>query len=119
MDYSIESMTLAANDVDRTVAFYAGVFGIKFEAHQLEGGTLHAGTFAGKEFAILPAKLAQVEAKQNRLQLDIFVSDLDELIRRVESHGGRTNGRLGEDDEVRAIGCWDPDDNFIVFKQRK
>ena len=119
MKFSIKALNLAATDVARSAAFYSGVLGIEFTEHEIEGGTLHAANVNGIEFVLVPAALAGVKAAQNRMQLDVFVPDLDELIRRVEASEGRTNGRLGEDDEVRAIGVWDPDENFIVFKQRK
>ncbi len=119
MDYRINARNLAANDVEKMAAFYAGVFGIEFEEHEIQDAKLYAGEFAGTEFVLVPAALADVDAKQNRMQYDLYVSDLDEAIALVEQHGGRTNGRLGEDDHVRAIGIYDPDDNFMVFKQPK
>lgn len=119
MEYSLGAMNLAATHLEPMVAFYGGVFGIEFTEEPVGDDVLYAGQLAGTPFVLLPAALAQVDAKQNRMQLDVHVDDLDASIARVEQHGGRTNGHIGEDDEARCIGVFDPDDNFMVFKQLK
>ena len=119
MDYRIDCMNLAAANLDAMVTFYSNVFGIELTEQPLQDAKLYQGKFAGTDFVLLPASLADVTAKQNRMQYDVVVSDLDEAIGLVEAHGGRTNGRIGEDDRMRCIGVFDPDDNFMVFRQVK
>ena len=99
--------------------FYAGVFGVEFETHDVEGQNLYAGKFAGLELALVPAELSGVTTGQSPVHYDIYVPDLHAAIALVEKHGGRTNERLGEDEHELAIGVFDPDGNFMVFKQRK
>ena len=119
MEYAIGAMVLATVNVDEMVTFYSEVFGIEFTAEEVSGHHIHSGKFSGLDFALVPAALMELESPKNPTHYDIFVSDLEEGIARVERSGGRTNGQLGEDDHVRAIGIFDPDDNFMVFKQRK
>ena len=119
MTYNIESMNLATTNLDAMVEFYAHVFGVVFERHEIAGGELYEGTFAGIPLVLIPAALVGIAATDNRMQLDIAVSDIRSVIEQVEGHGGRTNGKLVEDDEVRCFGVFDPDDNFIVFKEHK
>jgi predicted enzyme related to lactoylglutathione lyase len=119
VDYKLEAMCLAATEIDAMRAFYAGVFGIAFEAHEIEGGHIFAGTFAGLELVLVPASLSGVTTGQNPTHYDIYVPDIHAAIELVEKHGGKTNQRLGEDEHEMAIGVFDPDGNFMVFKQRK
>lgn len=119
MDYQIGCMNLAATNIEQMVDFYRNVFGIAFSEQVIEGEKLYEGKFAGMDFVLLPAKLAGVTATDNRVQYDIYVPDVERVIRLATGHGGRTNGRLAEDDEFKCIGIFDPDNNFIVFKQRK
>lgn len=119
MDYRIEAMCLAADKIEAMRDFYAGVFGVEFTAHDVEGQQLYAGTFAGMELALVPADLSGVTVGQNPTHYDVYVSDIHEGIDLVKRHGGRTNEQLGEDEHEIAIGIFDPDGNFMVFKQRK
>jgi len=119
MDAKIEALVLVVRDATAMAAFYAGVFGVSFETLEVEGSIVHQGHWCGLDLALVPEALSEVKVSQNPIHFDIFVDDLEEGIQRVERSGGRTNGQLGEDDELRAIGIYDPDDNFMVFKQRK
>lgn len=119
MDYQLEAMCFSVGDLEAMRAFYAGVFGIDFTMQEVQGQSLYTGSFSGLELTLVPVALTGVEPGRNPTHYDVYVSDLEEGIARVERHGGRTNERLGEDDHVRAIGIFDPDGNFMVLKQRK
>jgi predicted enzyme related to lactoylglutathione lyase len=119
MDSKIEAIVLVTGETAAMADFYTAVFDVRFETVEVEGSTIHEGRWAGLDLALIPQALSEVQAGQNPVHFDIYVDDLDEAIARVERHGGRTNGHLGEDEEVRAIGVFDPDGNFMVLKQRK
>ncbi len=119
MEYKLEAMILAATKVSQMVDFYTNVFDIQFEEQQFEDGKLYEGKWAGFDFTIVPSELSNFNAGQNPMHYDIFVPDIQAVIELATKHGGRTNGKIGEDEEIRAIGIYDPDENFMVFKQRK
>lgn len=119
MDYKLEAMCLVATEVEAMRDFYAGVFGVEFSAEAVEEHQLYTGRFAGMEFTLVPAALSQAKTGENPTHYDIYIPNIEKGIALVEKHGGKTNGRLGEDDHERAIGVFDPDGNFMVFKQRK
>lgn len=119
MKYSIKDLSLSAFNMENMRNFYSGVFNVQFEAHDIGGGTLYAGTWAGYDFCLVPAELNEVTAQQNRMQFELWVDDIHKAIEAVQAHGGKTNGHLGEDEQVFAIGIYDPDENYMVFKQKK
>lgn len=119
MDYKLEAMVLAAVNVEPMVDFYTNVFGIEFAAEEVSGHNIYNGKFSGLDFALVPAVLMKMEGIKNPTHYDVYVSNLEEGIELAEKHGGKTNGKLGESDTERAIGIYDPDGNFMVFKQRK
>ena len=119
MKYKLEVMVLSAVNIDAMVEFYTKVFDIDFTSQDVDGHSMYTGTFSDLEFTLVPATLTQITEPNNPVHYDIYVSDLEEGIERVERSGGKTNGHLGEDDLVRAIGVFDPDGNFMVLKQRK
>ncbi|MHC4841947.1 MAG: VOC family protein [Planctomycetota bacterium] len=119
MDYNLEAICLVAKNIDEMVEFYSGVFGINFESENVEGHSLYTGRFSGLSLTLVPVAISGVKEPKNPTHYDIYVNDLEEGIELVKANGGRTNERLGESDTERAIGIFDPDDNFMVFKQRK
>ena len=119
MEYKLEAMILSAVKIDSMVDFYSNVFGVNFTSEDIDGQAIFTGTFAELEFTLVPATLTQITEPKNPTHYDIYVDSLEEGIVLVEKNGGRTNGQLGEDDHTRAIGIYDPDDNFMVLKQRK
>lgn len=119
MKYSLEVMVLSSINIDDMVEFYTNVFDVDFTSDDLDGQSVYTGSFGGMEFVLVPSTLTQITAPVNPTHFDIYVDDLEEGIRLVEAHGGKTNGQLGEDDTTRAIGIFDPDENFMILKQRK
>jgi predicted enzyme related to lactoylglutathione lyase len=119
IEATIDSMTLVANDLDAMASYYTGVFGIDFETHEIEGGSLKAGDWGDIHFVLVPQEISQCDAKDNRMHFDIHVPDIQEFIAAVEAHGGRTNGNLADTPEMLVIGVYDPDNNFMVAQQIK
>ena len=72
----------------------------------------------GKNFALYGADPKQKVAF-NPMHFEIFFPNLDRVLKLVAKHGGKTNGQPQEDDTVKAVGVFDPDGNFMVFKQKK
>jgi hypothetical protein len=67
----------------------------------------------------VPAVLAKVTTRKNKVHFDIYVEDLDKVIKNVIRSGGKTNNRLAENDTIKCIGVFDPDGNFMAVKQKK
>lgn len=118
-DYQIEGMTLAVHRMDKMVQFYSNVFNIEFDAKEMFENTLYSGMWGDLKILFCPAELAGNEAQQNRHQFDIITTDLDKIIAMVTAHGGSLMGEISEDDTMRSIGIYDPDQNSIVIKQLK
>lgn len=118
-DYRIGCMSLAATNVGKMVEFYSGVFGVNFVAHPVGNSKVFEGSFAGIDFVLVPAELSGIKATESRIHFDVYVPDIQKIIDLTGKHGGSTNGRLVEDDQVRCIGISDPDGNFMVIKQQK
>ncbi len=105
----IRRIVLAVDDVPAMVAFYDAVFECELDAIDGPDG-FHRGTFCGTELLICPNSIAGVDARQNRHQFRIAVSDLVETLAAVDAHGGR---RLGETDPITVdvIAFADPEGN--------
>lgn len=115
----IGALTVVVNAAERVARFYADVFGVEFEVADLEGHSIFTGDLGGLEFSLVPRELSDVQCAENKTHWDIFVEDLDAVIAAVERSEGKTNDRLVEDDEIRCIGVFDPDGNFMPVKQLK
>jgi hypothetical protein len=74
---------------------------------------------AGLEFTLVAAVAMKAKIGKNLTHYDLFIPDLEAGLALVETHGDTTNGKIGEDKHERAIGIYDPDGNFMEFKQCK
>lgn len=108
----IERITLAADDVDATVAFYNAVFGSNLTP--VANAPLHRGTLLGLDLLVCDNTLAQVDARQNRHQFRVAVPDLDAVRAAVESAGGQIIN-TGEESGRAVLGVRDPDGNTYEF----
>ncbi|HTL51301.1 MAG TPA: VOC family protein [Planctomycetota bacterium] len=118
MRYKIEVMSMAARKLNKMAAFYTKVFSIRFKTIKLGRGRLYVGKFDGKELVLYQADRKQ-KAAHNPMHFEIFFPNLKKAMDLAINHGGRTNGQPREDDQVKAVGVFDPDGNFMVFKQKK
>lgn len=117
--YQIEGMTMAITNMDQMLAFYSNVFDVEFKEQELSGFKLYAGKWGGMNLLFCPAELARNRATQNRHQFDVIVPDLDDVIQRASSNGGKSMGDKAEGENEWSIGIYDPDMNSINFKQLK
>jgi predicted enzyme related to lactoylglutathione lyase len=115
--WSVGAISLSAVHLEQMVEFYSGIFGIGFTSSDYGGQTVYEGRLGDIDVALYRAD--DESPCRNPIHYEVFFSDLEEVSREVVRLGGRTNGQPMEDDEVRAVGVFDPDGNFMVFKQRK
>ena len=108
----IERITLAATDVDATVAFYNAVFDSKLTP--IPNAPLYRGTLLGLELLVCDNTLAEVDARQNRHQFRVAVPDLEALRAVVEASGGAVIN-AGEEGGRAILGVHDPDGNTYEF----
>ncbi len=116
MSIQLENITLAAEDIEEMVRFYDAVFYCNLMPYQPFGDVNgYRGTLAGIEFVLVPNQIAQVDARQNRQQLQFAVDDVEAMIDRAIASGGNPL----DEAEVRrgrmSGAVFDPDGNSIVF----
>lgn len=114
VEFAIGKATLAMTNVEAMVEFYSNVFGMELQEFPVQGETLYSGNIAGMNILLCPNSLAGVVAEQSRVQFDFVVSDLAEIKRRVEEHGGAVRPEQS-DLERGYLTAVDPDNNTIVF----
>ena len=114
----IECICLVATNSRAMATFYSKVFDIQFDSEESGGHMIYSGDFSGIEFVLVPVELSGVTTKENKIHFDVYVDDITTTIDLVGENGGRTNGQLVEDDSVKCIAVFDPDDNLIIVKQR-
>ncbi len=107
-------ITLAATQLEPTVAFYDAVFDARLR--KLEGLPMYLGSMLGHELLICDNRIASVDARQNRHQFRIAASDLAAVQTKAESAGGRVINR-GSQNGREVIGVQDPDGNTYEFIQ--
>ncbi|MEM1405360.1 MAG: VOC family protein [Bacteroidota bacterium] len=117
MEYSIKGITLAVREMNKMLSFYKNVFGVSFKKQQINGTTLYAGIWAGMHLLLCPAELAGNTALQNRHQFDLLVKNFDVFISLCTQYGGKLMGEVQEEDGVKKVGIYDPDNNSIVIIQ--
>ena len=118
VDFKITGVTLAVTDMDRMLIFYTHVFEIQFQKKEMFGTNLYGGQLGSLDLLLCPAAIARNEAKQNRHQLEIAVSNLDIFIEKINESGGELMGDIiMEPDGSRSVGIYDPDKNSILLKQ--
>jgi predicted enzyme related to lactoylglutathione lyase len=116
---TIGCICLIAEEVDLMADFYSHVFGLSLTRQVIDGRNFYEGKFSGMDFVLVPADPGKVNRAENKVHFDIYVKDIHRIVALAEKHGGKTNGRLMEDDNVTCIGVFDPDGNFMAVKQRK
>jgi predicted enzyme related to lactoylglutathione lyase len=116
MSIQLENITLAVDDVEAMVRFYDAVFGCDLQPYQPFGDVRgYRGTLAGIELVMVPNSIAQVDARQNRQQLQFAVDDVEATVDRAVGSGG-TPLDEAEIRRGRMSGAvYDPDGNSIVF----
>lgn len=112
---SLVHFTLASDHVDESVAFYREVFGEEFVPVSIGDATLYRGSLAGMGMVICPTDMAAVVANRSRHQLQFQVDNVEQLVQRCETTGGRVHTPVMEHNgRDYAVVC-DPDNNTIEF----
>lgn len=110
---------MAIVNMTAMVNFYTQVFELNFEPVEMFGTQLFKTKWGSFNVLFCPASLAGNNAQQNRHQLDIYLDDLDNSIKKVVSYGGQLMGEVSETDLEKSIGIIDPDQNTMVLKSLK
>ena len=114
---ALAGITLATYRQEAMKTFYEEVFSIKFRTGELEGYTLFNGKLGDMDFQLCPAALAQNNTDQNRHQLSIAVSDLQQTVENVHKHGGKSISGISLTEGRLTASVMDPDSNSIVLMQ--
>lgn len=116
---TIEGMSMAIVKVQPMLDFYSYIFNIKFEKRQGFDTVMYFAKWRGLKLLFVPVELAGEEGAvvQNKHQFDVIVSDIDQLISRVNRYGGEITGALIDDGIQKTIHAKDPDGNTFIFKQ--
>jgi predicted enzyme related to lactoylglutathione lyase len=114
MPIQLERMTIAASDVDAMLKFYNAVFDAGFEP--MFNSPLYMGLIGGVEAILCPNTIAQVDAKQSRIQLRLRVDDIDEIIEKAKANGG-TVFQDSANENARIGALRDPDGSSIEIIQ--
>lgn len=114
MPIQLERMTIAATDVEAMLTFYNNVFDAGFEV--LPDKPLYIGLIGGVEAILCPNSIAQVEAKQSRIQLRLRVDDLDAVLEKAKANGGEVFQDFANEN-ARMASLRDPDGSSIELVQ--
>jgi predicted enzyme related to lactoylglutathione lyase len=114
MAFELERMTLAATDVDAMLHFYNTVLDTGFEL--MMDKPLYMGLIGGVEAVLCPNTIAQVDAKQCRIQLRLRVDDIDEVVEKAKANGGSFMSETANEN-ARMAAVRDPDGNSIELIQ--
>lgn len=114
--FTLDHITLASTHTAAMVAFYNSVFDASLVPIAAHGSTLYRGSLAGIALLLCPNEIAGVQAEQNRHQLRFRVSDLAQVLERVQAAGGTVDADQGDTQTARAA-VRDPDGNTLEFVQ--
>ena len=111
-------VALAVENMEKMVAFYETVFGVKLGSYEIQGIRLYEGKIHGLKFLFAPNELAGVDARQSRHQFELAVTDIDAVAANASATGGNLRDGIQINGENRVLVVEDPDGNTIVFHQR-
>lgn len=114
----LKGFTMAAVDMDAMVRFYNVVFAADLQPFDAFGTVLYSGELAGYPLTFCPNTLLAIKADKNRVQLSLYVDDLDGVIAAVITHGGTQLQSPTATQEGRTCGVTDPDGNSIELTER-
>ena len=114
MPMQLERMTIAATDVEAMLKFYNAVFEAGFEP--MPNSPLYIGLLGGIEAILCPNSIAQVDARQSRIQLRLRVEDIDAVVEKAKANGGEVF-QESANENARFAAVRDPDGSSIEIIQ--
>ncbi len=117
IQYEVTGMTLAVDSMVLMRDFYANVFDVNFVELNKMNTVLYQGNLGNLLLLLCPAEIAEIDAKQNRHQLNLDVNDLDKAVELVLANGGTTKKHEKQIPGMRAITVYDPDGNSLVLRE--
>jgi resuscitation-promoting factor RpfA len=117
----MEGLTLAVQDVKRSVAFYRKTLGLKIELDSApdfalvrvgDGGTI--GLLAARHATPKGVKRA-TKAQHAAIHVELSTDDLDGLYRRLKARGLRFSEPPHDEEWERSASAFDPDGYTIEF----
>lgn len=113
INLKILKITIAVTNTTEMVNFYNTVFNSNLKEIATYGTKLYSGNFIGLELLLCPNEIAGVNAKQNRQQFDISVSDINSVLDKVIKNSGTIKEVYNK--TTKSASVIDPDGNTIVF----
>lgn len=119
MKSEILAITIATNNTQEMVDFYNNVFYANIvESDTINGVSIYKGSLGDITIYLCPNEIANVEAKHNRHQLKLKVSDVTKTLEEVEKMGGEIKDKMVKTSNQIMASLVDPDKNSIELIQQ-
>lgn len=115
----IDKITIAVTDVEKALAFYAAVFGIKFKTFNIEGNVLCSGLLGTINIVLCPKSFAGIKASENTIQLRFVVNDIKQAIETGKKYSGEIINEIFQEDNEYYAALRDPDGNSLELIQKE
>ncbi len=117
---AVRSVAVRVHHTEAMLAFYSEAFGIEFAEVELNGLSMYEGRLGSTLFKFVPIREEDDFSGFPVHQLGFTVTDLSEVIRLAEDHGGRLLEQLAATDESPPVAAIrDPDGNSIELHARR
>lgn len=115
---TIDKITFAVGKMEEMVAFYTGMFDMKFKSFDAYESTLYTGKLGDMELLFCPKEVARVDAKINTIQPRFVVQDVENAFKTGLEKGGTaiTEPQLFEGAKIASLR--DPDGNSVELIQK-
>lgn len=118
VEFSLEGISLAVNNMKAMVKFYNTVFGASLQPMPMGEHVLYRGCMSGFKLTLTPSEMIGIyRDNKARYQLSFIVSNLEEATLLASNAGGSQLHEIFEDTEQRYCAFTDPDGNVIELVQ--
>ena len=110
-------ITLVTANLTAMTDFYNEVFGAGLRPLDRSATPNYQGDLGGQTLLLSPKQSARV--KQLRQRMSVEVTNIDQFLVRVATHGGAINGKVSETETEKRLVVRDPDGNLIELIELK
>jgi len=124
MDIRLEGLTLAVEDVSRSVSFYRDKLGFTVEAHRPEFALIRVGPRMGGTIGLISTQLPEAAAAREltreqraAIQVELSTDNLDALYDELRARGVKFHLPPTDMPWERSMQTYDPDGYTVEFAQ--